>query len=133
MIVWIALRALNEMLRRVRTALLALLGGAAGFPFHCSDCHDGVVSLAQFHPRPNRLLLFTASDDCTIRVWDLVTSKIRALLRSHMSVVTSLAFPPGGWTMVSAGARAATLVGLGVPLQRVRERRRRGQPQSGVV
>ena len=35
----------------------------------------GVVSLVRFHPDPEALKLFTSCADCSIRVWDLNTSR----------------------------------------------------------
>eukprot|EP00941_MAST-03F_sp_MAST-3F-sp1_P000419 g419.t1 len=73
---------------------------------HCTHKfvgHEGIVTLVQFHPIAGRLQLFTASDDCTVRVWDLVTYKCIAVLKSHMSQVTSISFSEDGYTLVSAG------------------------------
>ncbi|PFX26688.1 Transducin beta-like protein 3 [Stylophora pistillata] len=63
---------------------------------------QGVVSLVSFHPNTNALQLFSASDDCKIRVWDLKKSRCVAVLESHFSVVTSLAFSHSGEIMISS-------------------------------
>ncbi|XP_058940240.2 transducin beta-like protein 3 isoform X1 [Pocillopora verrucosa] len=63
---------------------------------------QGVVNLVSFHPNTNVLQLFSASDDCKIRVWDLKKSRCVAVLESHFSVVTSLAFSQSGETMISS-------------------------------
>lgn len=63
---------------------------------------QGVVSLVSFHPNTNALQLFSASDDCKIRVWDLKKSRCVAVLESHFSVVTSLAFSHSGGIMISS-------------------------------
>ncbi|XP_010783847.1 transducin beta-like protein 3 [Notothenia coriiceps] len=63
----------------------------------------GVVHLVQFHPDISRLQLFSSSQDCGIRLWDLSSSKCVCVLQSHYSAVTSLSFSPDGDTMVSSG------------------------------
>jgi len=63
---------------------------------------SGVVSLVRFHPNAKILQLFSASDDCKIRVWDLKKSRCIAVLESHFSVVTSLAFSHSGESMISS-------------------------------
>ncbi|XP_031561382.1 transducin beta-like protein 3 isoform X2 [Actinia tenebrosa] len=62
----------------------------------------GVVSLVQFHPNSEVLQLFSASDDCKIRIWDLNKSRCIVVLESHFSVVTSLAFNSSHKTMISS-------------------------------
>lgn len=47
--------------------------------------------------------LFSASDDATVRVWDLVTKRCVAVLEKHFSTVTSLAVSMNGWALLSAG------------------------------
>ncbi|XP_033631060.1 transducin beta-like protein 3 [Asterias rubens] len=64
---------------------------------------QGVVSVVEFHPESGKLLLFSTSDDCKIRVWDLSTSRCKAVLESHYSGVTSFAFTEDGMTMFSSG------------------------------
>lgn len=63
---------------------------------------SGVVSLVCFHPNVKALQLYSASDDCKIRVWDLKRSRCVAVLESHFSVVTSLAFSQSGELMISS-------------------------------
>ncbi|XP_077590202.1 transducin beta-like protein 3 [Stigmatopora nigra] len=63
----------------------------------------GVVHLVEFHPDISRLQLFTSSMDCGIRLWDLRTSRMLCVLKSHYSAVTSLSFTPDGDTMISSG------------------------------
>ncbi|XP_022093609.1 transducin beta-like protein 3 isoform X2 [Acanthaster planci] len=64
---------------------------------------QGVVSVLDFHPVSEKLLLFSAADDCKIRVWDLKTSRCEAVLESHYSGVTGFAFTEDGQTMFSSG------------------------------
>ena len=59
-----------------------------------------LCSLVQFHPDISRLQLFSSSQDCGIRLWDLSSSKCVCVLQSHYSAVTSLSFSPDGDTMV---------------------------------
>ncbi|XP_059667432.1 protein TORMOZ EMBRYO DEFECTIVE [Cornus florida] len=74
-----------------------------GFCTHYFKGHKGVVTSIMFHPDPNRLILFSGSDDATVRVWDLATKKCIATLEKHFSAVTSMAVSEDGWTLVSAG------------------------------
>ncbi|KAG9457271.1 hypothetical protein H6P81_001779 [Aristolochia fimbriata] len=70
---------------------------------HSFKGHKGVVTSIMFHPAPDNLLLFSGSDDATVRVWDLVSKKCIAVLEKHFSTVTSLAVSENGWTLLSAG------------------------------
>ncbi|GMF19212.1 unnamed protein product [Phytophthora lilii] len=74
-----------------------------GFCTHNFRGHAGIVTLVKFHPDPARLSLVSASDDATVRVWDLYTQKQVACIQGHMSLVTSVAFSEDGYTMLSAG------------------------------
>ncbi|XP_031502912.1 protein TORMOZ EMBRYO DEFECTIVE [Nymphaea colorata] len=73
-----------------------------GYCTHYFQGHEGVVRTILFHPDANHLLLFSGSDDGTVRVWDLVTKKCASVLRKHFSTVTSLAVSENGWTLLSA-------------------------------
>ncbi|CAI5720484.1 unnamed protein product [Hyaloperonospora brassicae] len=74
-----------------------------GFCTHSFRGHAGIVTLVQFHPDAARCLLVSASDDATVRVWDLYTQEQVACIQEHMSPVTSVAFSEDGYTMLSAG------------------------------
>ncbi|KAL3497681.1 hypothetical protein ACH5RR_040413 [Cinchona calisaya] len=74
-----------------------------GFCTHYFKGHKGVVTCIMFHPNPNRLLLFSGSDDTTIRIWDLTSKKCVATLEKHQSAITSLAISEDGETLLSAG------------------------------
>lgn len=74
-----------------------------GFCTHYFKGHKGVVTCIMFHPDPNRLLLFSGSDDATIRIWDLRTKKCVTTLEKHQSAVTSLVISEDGQTLISAG------------------------------
>ncbi|KAG8647939.1 transducin beta-like protein 3 isoform X2 [Manihot esculenta] len=74
-----------------------------GFCTHYFKGHKGVVTSIMFHPDTNKMLLFSGSDDATVRVWDLVAKKCVATLERHFSSVTSLAVSEDGWTLLSAG------------------------------
>ncbi|CAH8271321.1 unnamed protein product [Arabidopsis lyrata] len=78
-----------------------------GFCTHYFKGHKGVVSSILFHPDTNKNILFSGSDDATVRVWDLLAKntekKCLAILEKHFSAVTSIALSEDGWNLFSAG------------------------------
>ncbi|CAN8256072.1 unnamed protein product [Cochlearia groenlandica] len=78
-----------------------------GFCTHYFKGHKGVVSSILFHPDSDKNILFSASDDATVRVWDLMAKntekKCLKILDKHFSAVTSIALSDDGWTLLSAG------------------------------
>ncbi|XP_038978693.1 transducin beta-like protein 3 [Phoenix dactylifera] len=74
-----------------------------GFCTHFFKGHQDVVTSIAFHSDPNRLLLFSGSNDASIRVWNLESKKCVAVLEKHFSPVTSLALSEDGQTLLSAG------------------------------
>ncbi|KAH9607330.1 hypothetical protein KSS87_007062 [Heliosperma pusillum] len=66
----------------------------AGFCTHYFEGHTGIVTSILFHPDPNNLILFSASDETTVWAWDLVAKKSKqcaATMKNHASAVVSLA------------------------------------------
>ncbi|KMT19395.1 hypothetical protein BVRB_1g012450 [Beta vulgaris subsp. vulgaris] len=74
-----------------------------GFCTHYFKGHKGVVTCIMFHPDPSRLLLFSGSDDASVRVWDLVTKKCAATMEKHFSAVVSLTISEDQRFLLSAG------------------------------
>ncbi|KAG4166825.1 hypothetical protein ERO13_A13G156800v2 [Gossypium hirsutum] len=74
-----------------------------GFCTHYFKGHKGVVTSIMFHPDVNKSLLFSGSDDTTVRVWDLLAKKCVAVLEKHFSAVSSMAVSEDGWTLLTAG------------------------------
>lgn len=74
---------------------------------HCTHVfrgHGGVVSALYFDINPSRApRLFTASDDCRVRGWDLQSRKSLFVLEGHSSVVRGLAVTQDGSMLVSGG------------------------------
>jgi hypothetical protein len=62
--------------------------------------HQGAVKCACFSPDGTRI--FTASDDCTARLWDASTGQELAALRGHESGVQSACFSPDGARILTA-------------------------------
>jgi WD40 repeat protein len=62
--------------------------------------HDAAVTSAEFSPDGSRIV--TASDDKTVRIWDVATAKEIAVLRGHDGAVVSAAFSPDGLRIVTA-------------------------------
>ncbi|KAM7273147.1 hypothetical protein ACFE04_027811 [Oxalis oulophora] len=74
-----------------------------GFCTHFFRGHEGVVNCVMFHPDTDKTLLFSGSNDETVRVWDLQVKKCKAALKKHFSAITSMAISEDGLTLLSAG------------------------------
>lgn len=97
------------------TSSLVATGGAegavkvwdleGGYTTHNFRGHGGIISAVRFWGRQgtNDWKLASGSDDCKVRVWDLVKSKCLAVLDSHVSVVRGLDFSADGQTLISGG------------------------------
>jgi WD40 repeat protein len=64
------------------------------------DGHTNAVQHVAFSP--NSKSLVSASEDATIRVWDLDSRQTKAILRGHTAKVTSVAYSRDGTRLVSA-------------------------------
>ncbi|GAB2224604.1 hypothetical protein Droror1_Dr00005366 [Drosera rotundifolia] len=98
-----------------RTVLVWNVDGL--FCTHSFSGHKGVVTCLMFHPDPERFLLFSGSEDTTVRVWDLKKAKYEekndkkkydkkknnVVLEKHLSAVTSLALSEDGRILLTAG------------------------------
>ncbi len=77
-----------------------------GYCTHYLRGHTKIVTLVRFHPNPHNLVLYSCSQDCTVKVWDLVDSEnnhCKCTLTGHTAQVTSISFSKDGWTMVTGG------------------------------
>jgi WD40 repeat protein len=64
------------------------------------DGHGGKVLRAVFSPDGSRLA--TASEDRTVKLWDVATGEVVRTLRGHGDTVFAVAFSPDGSTLASA-------------------------------
>eukprot|EP01028_Stygiella_incarcerata_P004811 TRINITY_DN208_c0_g1_i1.p1 TRINITY_DN208_c0_g1~~TRINITY_DN208_c0_g1_i1.p1 ORF type:complete len:854 (-),score=256.52 TRINITY_DN208_c0_g1_i1:31-2592(-) len=72
--------------------------------------HDGVVSLVQFHPIPQTLVLFSCGfEDNTVCMWDLVTKTITYKVTGHGAHITSISFFPSDPFVMCCGSRDRTV------------------------
>lgn len=62
--------------------------------------HEGVVNDMQFSPDDTKLA--TASEDGTIRIWDLSSDAYPIILKGHSAAVRSVRFTPDGKSVVTA-------------------------------
>lgn len=62
--------------------------------------HDAIVYSAAFHPRGS--LLATASEDETVKVWDLASGEEKLTILGHSAKVYSVAFSPDGERLATA-------------------------------
>jgi U3 small nucleolar RNA-associated protein 13 len=74
-----------------------------GYCTHVFRYHTAIVQYVEFHPDPNRLLLFSCSDDNSIKLYDLNDSSCKASFEEHMGSPTFLSFTSDGYIMASVG------------------------------
>lgn len=55
-----------------------------------------MFSVLEFHPDPEKNMLFGAGDDTKIHAWDITTGQEKITLSGHFSKVTSLSFHEDG-------------------------------------
>jgi dipeptidyl aminopeptidase/acylaminoacyl peptidase len=67
---------------------------------------DGPTYAAAFSPDSS--LLVTGHNDTTVRLWDISTGSLRAVLRGHTQPVRAVAFSPNGRLIASAGGSETT-------------------------
>ncbi len=61
----------------------------------------GAVSAARF--APNGRVLATGHDDGTVRLWEVTTCELLAVLRGHSSAIAGVSFSPDGTVLATAG------------------------------
>lgn len=69
---------------------------------HCTHSFTGHTDLVRTVLFQG-LFLFTSSDDCSVRAWDLSSSTPAAVLKDHVALCTQIAFSPDGRYMASVG------------------------------
>jgi U3 small nucleolar RNA-associated protein 13 len=74
-----------------------------GYCTHSFTNHTDIVKVVRFHPDPDKLALFSSSDDNSICMFDLRTSSCIAQFRDHVSLPSSLTFTHDGSILVSSG------------------------------
>ena len=74
---------------------------AQDFPYTSLEGHTSRVTKIVFSP--DGATLASASEDRTIRLWDVATGTHRHTLTGHQSYIYSVAFSPDGLTLASGG------------------------------
>ena len=81
-----------------------------GFCTHSfTNVHTDIVKTVYFHPDPQRLELFSTSDDNSIAMYDLRDQKCVAQFKDHFSLPTQLALSADGYLLVSCGRDKVSL------------------------
>lgn len=81
-----------------------------GYCTHNFTGHNDLIRNVLFQRLGKELVLFTTSDDTTIRCYDLNTSSCRAVFQEHVSLPTQLSFSDDHCLMVSAGRDKVSVI-----------------------
>lgn len=83
---------------------IKIWNSSQGFCTHnLKGIHGGVITDVKFHPNPQCMELFSASDDGSIVRWNLIEGKAMKTYKSHVSSVRALAVSEDGKYLVSGG------------------------------
>jgi U3 small nucleolar RNA-associated protein 13 len=63
----------------------------------------GLILKVEFHPNPEKMVLFSSSDDQTIRAWDLSMNACAGVFKGHQGTVPFFTFTNDGQTLISSG------------------------------
>ena len=74
-----------------------------GYCTHSFKYHRDVIKFLKFHPNPNKMLLFSSSDDSTLKVYNLTNSTCVGDFSTHILAPTDIAFTNDQEIMISVG------------------------------
>ncbi|TWU70948.1 protein with putative role during mitosis [Metarhizium rileyi] len=73
-------------------------------PRHSLRCHTSTINCVAFHPKYSTVA--SASDDCTIKIWDWETGELEKTIKGHTQAVRGVDYggPAGGTLLASCSS-----------------------------
>jgi U3 small nucleolar RNA-associated protein 13 len=81
-----------------------------GFCTHSFKYHHDLIRFVKFLPNSKEIYLFSSSEDCTLKTYNLMNSTCVGDFTNHLSAPTDLALTDDNEVMVSVGRDKVTLI-----------------------